>query len=175
MKMPESIHQAFRLFPFAFRFSPFSFSSYLYPMYQKDYILRMIEMLGDLIAAVFGLIRKGDYEQASENLERFYYDMLKEDAVFFRSIPKEDLTHELLEKHNYTNGHLEILAELFNAEAELSGAQGNSQGCLEYSEKALMLFEFIDLQQKTLSMDRLDKMTFIRDRITKLTNPETEI
>jgi hypothetical protein len=144
-------------------------------MYQKDYILRMIEMLGDLIAAVFGLIRKGDYEQASENLERIYYDMLKEDAVFFRSIPKEELTHELLEKHNYTNGHLEILAELFNAEAELSGAQGNSQGCLEYSEKALMLFEFIDLQQKTLSMDRLDKMTFIRDRITKLTNPETEI
>jgi hypothetical protein len=144
-------------------------------MYQKDYILRMIEMLGDLIAAVFGLMRKGDYQQASENLERIYHDMLKEDAAFFRSIPKEDLTHELLEKHNYTNGHLEILAELFNAEAELAGAQGNSQDCLEYSEKALLLFEFIDLQQKTLSMERLDKMAGIRDKILKLRNPKTEI
>ena len=143
-------------------------------MYQKDYILRMVEMLGDLIAAVFGLVRKGDFQQATENLERIYYDMLKEDAAFFRAIPKEDLTHELLEKHDYTNGHLEILAELFNAEAELAEAQGNPQGCLEYSEKALLLFEFIDLQQKTLSLDRLDKMTLIRDRITKLTNPATQ-
>ena len=143
-------------------------------MYQKDYILRMIEMLGDLIAAVFGLVRKGHFQQANENLERIYYDMLKEDAAFFRSIPKEDLTHDLLEKHNYTNGHLEILAELFNAEAELAAAQGNQKGCLEYSEKALLLFEFIDLQQKTLSLERLDKMTLIRDRITKLTNPANQ-
>jgi hypothetical protein len=143
-------------------------------MYQKDYILRMIEMLGDLIAAVFGLVRKGDFQQATENLERIYYDMLKEDAAFFRSIPKEDLTHELLEKHDYTNGHLEILAELFNAEAELANAQGNPHSCLEYSEKSLLLFEFIDLQQKTLSLERLDKMTLIRDRITKLTNPATQ-
>ena len=143
-------------------------------MYQKDYILRMIEMLGDLIAAVFGLVRKGDFQQANENLERIYNDMLKKDAAFFRSIPKEDLTHDLLEKHNYTNGHLEILAELFNAEAELAAAQGNQKGCLEYSEKALLLFEFIDLQQKTLSLDRLDKMTLIRDRITKLTNPANQ-
>jgi tetratricopeptide (TPR) repeat protein len=144
-------------------------------MYQKDYILRMIEMLGDLIAAVFGLMRKGDFQQATEKLERIYYDILKEDAAFFRSIPKEDLTHELLEKHNYTNGHLEILAELFNAEAELASAQGNYQDCLEYSEKALLLFEFIDIQQKTLSMDRLDKMTGIRDRILKLRKPKIEI
>ena len=143
-------------------------------MYQKDYILRMVEMLGDLIAAVFGLVRKGDFQQATGKLERIYYDMLKEDAAFFRSIPKEDLIHELLEKHDYTNGHLEILAELFNAEAELAEAQGNPQGCLEYSEKALLLFEFIDLQQKTLSLDRLDKMTLIRDRITKLTNPANQ-
>jgi hypothetical protein len=140
-------------------------------MYQKDYILRMIEMLGDMLAAIFGLIRKSDYQQAGENLDRVYYDMLKEDASFFRSIPKEELTHKLLEEHNYTNGHLEILAELFNVEAELANAQGNSQDYLEYSEKALLLFEFIDLQQKTLSMDRLDKITVIRDRILKLRNP----
>lgn len=137
-------------------------------MYQKDYILRMIEMLGDLIAAILGLVRKGDINQASEKLERIYYDMLKEDAAFFRSIPRDKLTDVLLEKHNYTNGHLEILAELFNAEAELEMAQGNGAGSLEYSEKSLMLFEFIDTRQKTLSLERLDKMKFIRERISAL-------
>lgn len=137
-------------------------------MYQKDYILRMIEMLGDLLAAIFGLVRKGDYTGASEKLERIYYDMLKEDAAFFRSIPGDKLTDVLLEKHNYTNGHLEILAELFNAEAELEMAQGNGTGSLDYLEKSLMLFEFIDTRQKTLSMERLDKMALIRQRISSL-------
>lgn len=137
-------------------------------MYQKDYILRMIEMLGDLIAAIFGLVRKGDYTQASEKLDRIYYDMLKEDAAFFRKIPIDDLTHKLLEEHNYTNGHLEILAELFNADAELELAKGNMNESLDFSEKSLMLFEFIDIEQKTLSLERLDKMNSIRNRIQKL-------
>jgi hypothetical protein len=45
-------------------------------MYQRDYILRMIEMLGDLIASIMGFIKKGDYKKASEQLGRIYYDML---------------------------------------------------------------------------------------------------
>jgi len=157
---------------FCITFQPFNLQhfNYLYRMYQKDYILRMIEMLGDMLAAIFGLVRKGDFEQATEKLERIYYDILKEDASFFKTISKEELTHNLLEEHNYTNGHLEILAELFNAEAELAAAKGNSQECLEYSEKSLLLFEFIDRKQKTLSLDRLDKMTAIRERINSLKN-----
>jgi hypothetical protein len=137
-------------------------------MYQKDYILRMIEMLGDLIAAVLGLIKKGEYKQASEHLGKIYYDMLKEDAAFFRNIPIDELTHKLLAEHNYTNGHLEILAELFNTEAELELAQGNRSGCLEYSKKCMVLFEFIDREQKTYFPERNEKMRTIRERIEEI-------
>jgi hypothetical protein len=128
----------------------------------------MIEMLGDLIAGILGLIKKGEYRQASEQLGRIYYDMLKEDAAFFRKIPEDDLTNSLMKEHNYTNGHLEILAELFNAESELELAQGNRSGCLEYSKKSLMLFEFIDREQKTYSLERDEKMNAIRKRIEAL-------
>jgi hypothetical protein len=38
-------------------------------MYQKDYILRMLEMLATLIAGILGLIKKGDLQQASHALE----------------------------------------------------------------------------------------------------------
>jgi hypothetical protein len=139
-------------------------------MYQRDYILRMIEMIGDLIAAILGLIKKGDYINASEQLGRIYFDMLKEDASFFRAIPEEELTHKLLQEHNYTNGHLEILAELFNAEAELELAQSNRAGSLEYSSKSLILFKFIDAEQKTYTPDRIKKMTAIKERIEALRN-----
>jgi hypothetical protein len=126
----------------------------------------MIEMLGDLIAAIFGLIRKGDYTRATENLSQIYYDMLKQDAAFFRNLPETDLTDKLLQEHNYTNGHLEILAELFNAEAELSLARGNKESALTYSRKALLLFEYIDKAYKTYSQDRIDKINTLRERIT---------
>jgi hypothetical protein len=137
-------------------------------MYQKDYILRMIEMIGDLIAGILGLIRKGDFNRASKELGDIYYQMLREDSSFFRNIPENKLTDKLLHQHNYTNGHLEILAELFNAEAELELAQGNKSGSLEYSGKSLILFEFIDKEQKTFSFEREKKMEDIRKRIESL-------
>ena len=137
-------------------------------MYQKDYILRMIEMIGDLLAAILGLIKKGDFKRASEQLGKIYYDMLKEDATFFRAIPARELTNKLLKEHNYTNGHLEILAELFNTEAELELAQGNKSDSQEYFEKSLMLFEFIDREQKTLFPERLEKMNSIRGKIQRI-------
>jgi hypothetical protein len=136
-------------------------------MYQKDYILRMIEMLGDLIAGILGLIRKGDLNRASEEIGRIYQDMLREDSSFFMKIPAEDLTAKLLSEHNYTNGHLEILAELFNAEAELEIARGNKEKCMELSRKSLILFEFIDNEQKIYSIERYSKMSRIRNRINE--------
>jgi hypothetical protein len=137
-------------------------------MYQRDYMLRMIEMIGDLISGILGLIKKGKFEQASEELGRIYYDMLKQDSAFFKSIPAGELTDRLLKDHNYTNGHLEILAELFNAEAELEFARGNEQGAAEFYEKSLILFEFIDREEKTLYPERIKKMDAIRNRIIML-------
>lgn len=137
-------------------------------MYQKDYILRMIEMAARMIAALLGLIKKGELVRAGESLSNLYYDVLKEDAAFFRTIPENELTDTLLHKHNYTNGHLEILAWLFDAEAELEMAQGNRAGCREFSGKSLLLLEFIDREMKTYSEERMDKMQKIRERIENL-------
>ena len=82
-------------------------------VYQKDYILRMIEMIGEFIALLLGLLKKDDVQQAAERLDNAYRQFLKEDAAYFRIIPKEELTTKLLEEHNYTYGHLKILSELF--------------------------------------------------------------
>ena len=135
-------------------------------MYQKDYLLRMIAMLMKFIGEVLGLIRNGDLKKASEEIEKGYNTFLREDAVFFHNIPAELLTGKLLREHNYTSGHLEILAELFNAEAELELAKGNKKESLGYSGKALLLFEFVDKEQKTYSQDRLDKIEAIKKRMS---------
>lgn len=137
-------------------------------MYQKDYLLRMIATLMKFLGEVLGLIKKGDLKKASDQLEAGYNIFLREDSSFFRNIPEEKLIQDLLQEHNYTNGHLEILAELFNAEAELDMAKGEKSDSLEFSRKALILFEFVDNEQKTYSAERLDKMEALRNRIEEL-------
>jgi hypothetical protein len=137
-------------------------------MYQKDYILRMVEMFGEMIAAILGLIKKGEYKQASVRLDKIFYDMLKQDSSFFRGIPEEELTSKLLRDHNFTNGHLEILAGLFDAEAELELAQGNRTESLEYSRKSLVIYKFIDKEFKIYSQERIDRMSAIRERIVAI-------
>ena len=128
----------------------------------------MIATLMKFLGEVLGLIKKGDLKKASDQLEDGYNIFLREDSLFFKNIPEDKLTQNLLKEHNYTNGHLEILAELFNAEAELDLAKGEKSDCLEFSRKALLLFEFVDNEQKTYSAERLDKMEVLRNRIEEL-------
>ena len=123
-------------------------------MFQKDYILRMVEMIGDLIAAMLGLIKKGDLEQAEKLLERGYMELLRRDAAFFQVIPKEQLTDKLISEHHYENGHLTVLAELFFAEATLNEAQNKLQYSLICYEKAFTLLEFLEKEDKTWSAKR---------------------
>jgi len=137
-------------------------------MYQRDYILRLIEMAAKALAAILGRIKGGEINIASEELENLYYDILKQDAAFFRAIPEEMLTEKLLHDHNYTNGHLEILAGLFSAEAELCKARNDKTGHLEYSKKSLILFEFIDKEYKTYSKERIKKIETLKNSITLL-------
>jgi hypothetical protein len=137
-------------------------------MYQRDYILRMIDMLGDLIMGLLGKIRKGELQQAHEDIEKLYADFLKEDSALFASIPAEQLTERLLKEHNYTNGHLEMLAMLFDAEAELALAEGRLMDSIDSSEKAVILYSFIAKETKTLSFQNEDKIAGIQNRISQL-------
>jgi len=141
-------------------------------MFQKDYILRMIEMIGDLIAALLGLIKKGDFDQAEKIIERGYIELLRRDASFFQLIPREQLTDKLLGDHHYTNGHLEVLSELFFAEATLSEAQNKLDNSLIYYEKSLTLLEFLEQEDKTWSAKREDRKSLLKERIEVLSGKD---
>jgi hypothetical protein len=147
------------------RQNPYTIRIITKKMYQKDFILRMIEMIGELIAGILGLIKKGDFEQASQSIENGYYNFLQEDASFFRSISKEKLTEKLIQEHNYTNGHLEVLSELFYAEAELLFAKKMYKESLEYYEKTLVLLKFVEKESNSFSQERQTKISHVQNCI----------
>jgi len=140
-------------------------------MYQKDYILRMVEMIGDLIAAFLGLLKKGDPDQAEKMIERGYVELLRNDASFFLLIPKEQLTDQLIGKHHYEHFHLEILGELFYAEGELAEARHQPEHGLACYEKSLILIEFLEKNDKTWSAKREERKVTLRDKIMELKLP----
>jgi hypothetical protein len=80
------------------------------------------------------------------------------------------LTWKLLNEHNFTNDHLEILAELFYAQAEISFAKGNFKESLGFYEKALILIDFVVKESKTFSMEKQSKIALLKDRIENLKN-----
>ena len=137
-------------------------------MYQRDYILRMIEKIGVLVKGILGRIKKGDFQEASESIDNAYQDVLKEDAAFFNNIPLARLTDNLIGEHNYTNGHLEILSELFYAQAELSYAQGIRDESLKHYQKSLKLIEFVSEESKSFSLDKQSRISSIKKRISEL-------
>ena len=136
--------------------------------YQQDYILRMIEMIGDLVMGILGMIKRGQIEQASEAIEGAYHDFLKEDAAFFSEMALEDMTNKLLEEHHFTNGHLEVLSLLFYAEAELKYARGNSQESVPYYRKTYMLLDFVNRQSRTFSLEKQNRLRLLRERLAEL-------
>lgn len=137
-------------------------------MYQKDYILRMLEMLADMISSILGYIKNGKFKRASQAIENAYQTMLKEDASFFQNIPVDQLTSRLIQKHHYTNGHLEILAELFLAEAELKFAKDKKAKSIELYSRSIILFDFLEKATKIYSEERKSKTNTIRKKITEI-------
>ncbi len=138
--------------------------------YRQDYILRMIEMMGDFIMALMGKIKKKDFEQADVMINNAYQDMLKEDAAFFDKIPLEELTKSLMEEHNYTHGHLEILSDLLYAQGELNFAQNKKDRSLVYYQKSRYLLDFVLKETKTFSFEKQNRLSEIEGRIDSLEN-----
>lgn len=136
--------------------------------YHKDYILRMMEMMAEMIAIFLGLLKKGDTKQAEKRLNNAYRDFLKEDAAFFHQLPVEQMTNQLLEKHNYTHQHLKILSELFYAEGELSLKNRDKNRAKSAFEKAIFIREFIDIEGSTFSITDQERMKLLKGRITDL-------
>lgn len=134
-------------------------------MYQRDYILRMIEMMAQFIAAILAILRKGSIPQARQMLETAYYDFLKQDAAFFHGIPEDRLTDELMGQHHFTHGHLELLSELFYAEGEVEQSAGNHDLSLACYRKALKLVQFIVDNSDTFSPIREERILLLRSKI----------
>lgn len=137
-------------------------------MFQRDYILKMIEMFGEMLAGILAMIRRKQYKKASETIENAYTELLQQSSAEILKIDAEDLQDALQTKYNFNQQQLEIVAGLLFAEAELNFSEKKYATGKTNFLKSLTIFKYLDKKQKTYSLEHQNRIAEIERRIAEI-------
>ena len=98
---------------------------------------------------------------------------MKQDSAFFCKIPIENLSKELIQIHNYTSGHLNIISQLFFAQADLIYTAEKFRESLDYYERSVILLDFVIIESGTFYFQKQSKQQYIRSRINEIEQDKT--
>ena len=107
-------------------------------MIRYDYIMRMIEQMGVVIAAMLGYKKAGDSIKAEEVLENGYLHLLGVSGKFINTLSADDIVH-LLNADGADWVKISVAANLLLEDAELCAFVGNTAGAQEKADKAMAL------------------------------------
>lgn len=137
-------------------------------MLQKDYILRIIEQLGEFMVVIYSNLQKRKFRQAHKIIEDAYNELLQADAADFAKLPEEKIINTLQQKHDYNQEKMQVVAELMFAEAEVEFHSKKYGDAGAFYRKSLCIFRYLDEKQKIYSAERLEKIKVIEERLSKI-------
>lgn len=124
---------------------------------ERDYLMRQLMMLFEVIHKIINFRKKGQKEEAEEQI-RYFYDYLKlETKIQEKNI--EELVDFLVSEKKFTNSHIEMIAFVLKEQGELEEV---SEQKLDFFRKAYFLLEKVDRESTSFSMDRQMKMAELR-------------
>ncbi|TLX76563.1 hypothetical protein E9993_06645 [Labilibacter sediminis] len=137
-------------------------------MIRRDYILRMIEEIGKMIAAILGLLKKGEISQAqslyAEGLKRAF-DM-DENQMLDMGVDKLRFIFE--SKFGESFEGLEVLAGLISKGGDIHLKDNNAEKAERCYLKALELYNLVELESQSFSFTRQADMLKVTQLIDQL-------
>ncbi|MGM0622292.1 MAG: hypothetical protein ACQETJ_14660 [Bacteroidota bacterium] len=125
---------------------------------ERDYLMRQLMMLFDVIQKIFNFRKKGQKEEAKEQIRYFYNYLKMETKIQEKSI--ESLLNYLVSKKKFTNDHLEMIAFVLKEQGEL---EESAEQKLDFFKKAYFLLEKVDRESTSFSMDRQMKLAELKE------------
>lgn len=132
-------------------------------MYEKDYIMRMIEAFARMLAAILGFKQKGELDKARALIEEAYDTILKVSSGELKAYDQEQWEQFCSKR---SPEELEMLADLLKVEGEILLDTGNTEGADALLFKALQLFRLTDSQSHAYSVTRVDKISQLEQRLS---------
>ncbi len=124
---------------------------------ERDFIMRQLMQLFDVLRKILGHRKKGDLDEARAEI-RYFYRILKVDTDI-QKLSIEDMLKLLQEDKKFTNEQIEVFAFVLKEQGELAG---NDNERLDFFQKSYFLLNKVDNESNVFSMDRQMKLAELR-------------
>ncbi len=125
---------------------------------ERDYLMRQLLMLFEVIHKILRLRKKGDEEEAEKEIKYFYSCLKIEEDIQKLSIEK--FVDVLVSEKKLTNEHLEMIAFVMKEQGEIAKTEEER---LNYFNKAYFLLNKVEQESITFSMDRQMKLAELKE------------
>jgi hypothetical protein len=116
---------------------------------EKDYLMRQLMMLFEVIHKILGHRKKGENDEAEHEIQYFYECLKIEDDV--RELSIEELLNVLENKKKLSNEHIELVAFVLKEQGELAGDEDMR---LNFFRKSHFLLQKVDRESTGFSLER---------------------
>ena len=130
-------------------------------MPKEDYLLKYLEKLSRVIAAMFGFRDKGFPEDALRLADETYNELIDFNVDELAVMPVSTFV-EIIRKKGYTSTYLEVLAELAFETAKSFQLQQNNEFARSLYQKTLELYYMLNEKDKTFSFEREQKISELK-------------
>ena len=122
-------------------------------MPKEDYLLKYLEKLSRVIAAMLGFRDKGFPEDGIRLADETFREMLDIDIDELNIMPLKVFI-DRVKKENYNPSYLQVLAQLTHETANSFFDQGNKLNAENFYLKCLHLYYLLNEKDKTFSFER---------------------
>ena len=124
---------------------------------ERDFLMRQLMMLFEVISRIIRFRKNGQNENASEEIG-YFYKCLAVDSGFATMTAEEMMRYLTIEK-NLTNEHLELIAFVLKEQGEIATTESDK---LNYFSKSWFLLNKIERESTAYSVERQLRMAELR-------------
>lgn len=135
-------------------------------MYQRDYLLRMMEDFFRFLSILLKFKENGNYPKALEIIQEASEKLLKVNVNEFTE--HEELFLTFLADSEKSPEMIEVMAELLKVKAEIHLEQHQIFSAIHAYEMALKSFQEWEMRSRNFSQEKNNKMAEIRYQLEQL-------
>mgnify|MGYP003563505464 CR=1 FL=1 len=127
-------------------------------MFQRDYILRLIEEFAKFLAAITGLKADGNLEEALKKIDEAYNELLEVNPKMIKSLREDEVLDYLQKEKEYDKQQLNMVAELLYQEGMIYVEEGDPVSAGNVLKKSKILIGYLMDNDSTFSFDWYEKL-----------------
>jgi hypothetical protein len=135
-------------------------------MEQRDYLMRQIEQLGQVLARalarLLNLKQVPDAGLGLDEIRQVYRDELDLELELILATPVEEIVDWLNSRRQYMDRHLETMAVILEETADIMDHAGEHDPALDLRKKCIAVYEYLQQSTGNYSIEWMTKIENLR-------------